>query len=204
MEIKTFKFEIKENSLTEDGQFEGYASVFGVLDSQGDVVEKGAFRKTLEEKQEFPLCWYHDPRDVLGLVKAEEDRRGLKIIGKLNLEVQKAREKLALLRQKAIRGLSIGYDTIKQAWDDDVRKLKEIKLWEVSLVTFQANPASVVTGVKKKYSPEELEKIGFVVESKPYPNEHSARLQEKSQISLISSRELIAESCITRSMFPLR
>jgi len=146
MEKKTFKFELKE--LKEDGQFEGYASVFNVKDAVNDVVEPGAFKKTLTEKREFPLLWYHDPRDVLGIVEAEEDGKGLKIIGKLNMGVQKAREKYELLKQKAIKGLSIGYDTIKEAWENELRKLKEIKLWEVSLCTFQANPEAVVTGVK--------------------------------------------------------
>jgi len=157
MEKKTFKFELKE--LKEDGQFEGYASVFDVKDAVNDVVEPGAFKKTLTEKREFPLLWYHDPRDVLGIVEAEEDSKGLKIIGKLNMGVQKAREKYELLKQKAIKGLSIGYDTIKEVWDKETRKLKEIKLWEVSLCTFQANPEATVTAVKKENIEQKAGKV---------------------------------------------
>ena len=146
MENKSFKFELKE--IDDSGQFEGYASVFDVVDHGNDIVEKGAFKKTLQEKKEFPLLYYHDPREVLGVIEAEEDQKGLRVLAKLNLNVQRAREAYELLKQKAIKGLSIGYDVIKEAWDKDVRRLKEVKLWEISLVTFPMNEMASVTGVK--------------------------------------------------------
>ena len=146
MENKSFKFELKE--IDDSGQFEGYASVFDVVDHGNDIVEKGAFKKTLQEKKEFPLLYDHDPREVLGVIEAEEDQKGLRVLAKLNLNVQRAREAYELLKQKAIKGLSIGYDAIKEAWDKDVRRLKELKLWEISLVTFPMNEMASVTGVK--------------------------------------------------------
>ena len=146
MEKKSFRLEIKE--LGEDGSFDGYASVFGNVDSYNDIVESGAFTKTLQEQKQFPLLWSHNPYEPVGIMEGDQDKKGLKILGKLNLEVQRGRELYALLKQKAIKGLSIGYDTIKQAWDNEVRKLQEVRLWEVSLCTFPANPEATVEAVK--------------------------------------------------------
>ena len=163
MEEKTFPFEVK--SLDDQGTFEGYAAIFGKPDSMGEIVEKGAFTKTLQEKDFFPMCWYHDVRQPLGIVYLVEDEKGLKVKGELNLEVQAAREKYALMRQKAIRGLSFGFNTVKDLWEGGKRILKEIKLFEVSPVTFQAHPQALISSVKQ------------FVEEKPYPNEHSARIK---------------------------
>ena len=147
LERKEFKFEIK--SVNEDGIFEGYASVFGNKDSYDDVVEPGAFKKTLQEKKTFPLLWYHSPREPIGIVEeAYEDGKGLKIKGKINLAVQRGKEIYHLLKQGAIKGLSIGFQTVKEAWEGNIRKLKEIKLWEISLVTFPANELALVESVK--------------------------------------------------------
>jgi HK97 family phage prohead protease len=150
MEKKYFKFEIKK--FEDNGEFEGYASVFGIVDYGGDIVESGAFTKTLKEKKEFPLLWYHDPRQPVGMVTAEkEDEKGLKIKGTLDLNIEKAKELYSLIKKfgkKVIQGLSIGYDVIKQSWEGDTRHLKELKLWEVSLATFPMNPEAVITSVK--------------------------------------------------------
>lgn len=164
LEEKTFKFEVK--AITNDGQFEGYAAIFDTPDAMNEIIDRKAFTKTLRENKQFPMLWYHDPREPIGVVDVEEDEKGLKVMGQLNLEVQMAREKYALMRQKVIRGLSIGFRTIKDEWDKDIRYLKEIKLYEVSPVTFQAHPAALISNVKQEWS-----------EQKPYPNEHSARIK---------------------------
>lgn len=178
MEKKTFKFEIKE--LQEDGTFEGYAAIFNNIDSYGDIIEKGAFKKTLSEHAEFPILWSHDPRDPIGVVSAEEDTHGLKVKGKLALGVQRAREIYELMKMKAVKGLSIGYDTIQKLIDEVGRHLKEVKLWEVSPCTFQANELAEVTAVKE-------------MESKPYPNEHACRLREPGEFQADSFRRITRE-----------
>lgn len=179
MEIKTFNFKLTKE-LDENGTFSGYASVFDVKDAYEEIIEAGAFKKTLKESKTFPLLWYHWPENVLGVVEGEEDEKGLFVKGDLNLEVQAAREKHALLRQKAIKGLSIGFTTIKDKIIDGIRYLKEIKLWEVSLVTFQANPKALVEAVKA------------AVNSKPDPSpEYLEQIQEAAQIlnALLKSHE---------------
>lgn len=154
-EIKTFSFKI--DSASDEGVIEGYASTFGNIDLGDDVVEKGAFKKTLKEnKGVFPILADHDPSKQIGWnVRAEEDEKGLFVSGKLNMESQLARERYALAKQAmdlgAKMGLSIGYMTIKAEPDDDrpmVRRLKELRLFEYSLVTFPMNTAANLTGVK--------------------------------------------------------
>ena len=146
MEQKDYKFEIKQ--LTEDGTFEGYLSVFNVVDSYGDLVEKGAFKKTLSEQKEFPLLWSHNMMEPIGSFTAEEDEYGLKIKGALNLDIPKAREVYSNIKKRIIKGLSIGYDSIQKLIDEGIRRLKELKLWEGSLCLFPACEKAVVTSVK--------------------------------------------------------
>jgi len=147
-EQKTFSFEIK--SITEKGQFEGYAAIFGKKDALNEIIEPGAFTKTLKEKRQYPLLWYHDPQDPIGVAEVEEDEKGLKIIGQLNLDVQSAREKYSLMKQKAIRGLSFGFKTVKDKMDGIIRRLKEIKLYEISPVTFGAHPEALISNIKQR------------------------------------------------------
>ncbi|MDR1874235.1 MAG: HK97 family phage prohead protease [Synergistaceae bacterium] len=146
-----FPFEVKE--LTDAGTFRGYGSVFDVVDAWDDVVLKGAFTKSLAKKKPA-LLWQHDSGKPIGVYTSmEEDNRGLKLEGRLLIDaVAQAKEAHALLQAGAINGLSIGY--IPLAWEYETRKekrvrvLKEIDLWETSLVTFPANPKAIVGSVK--------------------------------------------------------
>jgi len=147
MEQKGFKFDVK--SIDEQGVFEGYAAVFGNVDLGGDVIEPGAFKKTLQENPRMPILWQHNPTEPIGVtLEAYEDGRGLKVKGQLNLETTRGKEAYALLKQGALKGLSIGYDSVKEAWEGTKRILKEIRLWEWSLVTFPMNPLAQVAEVK--------------------------------------------------------
>lgn len=147
MEEKTFPFEIKE--VTEEGIVKGYAAIFGKADAMGEIVESGAFTKTLKEGKPYPMLWYHDPRNPIGIAQLAIDGKGLKVNGELNLEVQAAREKHSLMKQKAIRGLSFGFKTIKDIWEGTTRRLKEVKLYEVSPVTFGAHHQALISSVKQ-------------------------------------------------------
>lgn len=148
----TFPFEIK--SLSADGSFAGYASVFNVVDSQRDLMLPGAFKATLKSRtQPVQLLWQHQWESPIGVIESLfEDSRGLYIKGKLLMEVMQAREAHALLKAGVIRGLSIGY-SVKRAERDPqtgVRRLQEVDLWEVSVVTLPANESAQVTVVKAR------------------------------------------------------
>lgn len=146
---KEFSFEVKE--LDEEKRiFEGYASVFGNVDAYNDIVQKGAFKKTIDERvSEIKILWQHDTHQPIGkLIEAKEDQFGLKVKGKIS-NTEKGKEALQLMKDGVINQLSIGYDTVKKEYNDDGhRLLKEIKLYEVSPVTFAANTAAEILGVK--------------------------------------------------------
>jgi hypothetical protein len=153
MEIKkrgAFALELK--SISEDGRFGGYASVFDLVDNQRDIMRQGAFRTSLKlRKYPVQLLWQHQWEQPIGAItQVFEDQHGLFVEGRLLLEVAQAKEAHALLKAGVIRGLSIGY-TVKRARrdaDTGVRELLEVELWEVSLVTMPANEAAQVTVVK--------------------------------------------------------
>lgn len=140
-------------SAAASGTFEGYASLFGVMDLGRDVVMPGAFRASLEKRgpRGVRLLWQHDPAVPLGVWTAiREDGRGLQVAGALDLALPKAREALSLMRAGALDGLSIGYRTEIERRDPatGLRRLERVDLWEISLVTFPLLPQARVHAVK--------------------------------------------------------
>ncbi|WP_029030648.1 HK97 family phage prohead protease [Salinarimonas rosea] len=143
----------KPDVVAESGIFEGYASLFGVTDLARDVVQPGAFGRSLASRgaRGVRMLWQHDPGEPIGTwLKLEEDARGLRVRGRLNLAVGRAREIHALMREGAIDGLSIGYRVTKAAAEPGTRRrlLHEVDLWEISIVTFPMLPAARVAAVK--------------------------------------------------------
>lgn len=148
MDRKTFGFKL--DRVDEAGFFSGHSAIFNHLDLANDIIERGSFTKTLKENPTHPVCWQHFYHEVIGATTLEkEDNKGLYIESQLNLEVQRAREAHALLKQKAIRAMSFSYDVVKKTNENGIRRLKELKLYEHSLVTFPCQPLALVTNVKK-------------------------------------------------------
>lgn len=137
-------------SVTDGVVIEGYASLFGALDRGGDVVEPGAYGASLKALEaagrRVRMLWQHDPAEPIGVWdEVREDARGLYVKGRLLPDVARAREAAALLEAGAIEGLSIGYRTLRARKDDGGRRrLQELELWEVSLVTFPMLPEARV------------------------------------------------------------
>lgn len=145
-------------SLTSDGTVEGYASLFGEVDQARDMVMPGAFTQTLRTRglRRIPMLFQHDPSEPIGIwLELVEDFRGLKARGRLIPDVQRARELQALVEQGAIDGLSIGYRTVRGKIDPKtrVRKLYQVDLWEVSIVTFPLLNGARVRAVKRMRPP---------------------------------------------------
>jgi HK97 family phage prohead protease len=121
---------------------EGHASLWDIPDQGGDVVERGAcaasLRRLRAEGRAVRMLWQHDAAQPIGVWdEVEEDARGLRVKGRLLLSVGRGREAWALVRAGALDGLSIGYRTLRASKDArGGRRLHEIDLWEVSLVTF--------------------------------------------------------------------
>ena len=147
-------FEIK--SLAEDGSFSGYGSTFGGdPDSYGDVIAKGAFSKSLAKGGRngtgIAMLWQHNSDQPVGVWPSiVEDSRGLAVQGKIAVDTALGKDAYTLLKMGAIKGLSIGYNTVDYEYNTEtkIRTLKEVELWEISLVTFPANINATVTGIK--------------------------------------------------------
>lgn len=154
METLNFKFDVKQ---LDKRQLEGHASTFGNIDLGGDVVMPGAFARTLAEHKNRgelpPMFWMHNGADVAGRWDdMAEDERGLKVKGEL-ADTPLGNELHTLLKMKAFQGLSIGFQTIDADFDaDGNRRLKELELFEVSLVSLAMNPLAQVEAVKSRLS----------------------------------------------------
>ena len=130
---------------------QGYASLFGMPDQSGDVVQPGAYKASLKKRSSdrapVKMLWQHDPTQPIGVWdQVYEDEKGLFVKGRILKEIQTGREALALVEAGAVDGLSIGYRTVKSKKNNKGgRDLKELDLWEVSLVTFPMLPEARVT-----------------------------------------------------------
>ena len=168
--------------------FEGHASTFWRVDSYGTAMKKGAFKKTLEERGgRIPLLWQHDPYTPIGKpTELKEDRTGLAFKAEVNTETRAGAEAMSLLRFDVPLGMSFGFETVKSRpiedadaekldWSDApawmknnpeereyARIIEEVKLWEISLVTFPANEAATITTVRHQ---QEMDLLASLIES---------------------------------------
>jgi len=145
-ETKAIAVEVKADS---EGRIEGYASRFGEVDQGGDIVERGAFAKSIEGRTP-KMLWQHMPFAPIGVwEQASEDETGLYVRGRILDTVEQGREAKALIEAGAIDGMSIGYRTVDSGRGaDGARVLKELDLWEISLVTFPMLASARVDAIK--------------------------------------------------------
>jgi len=138
-----------------DGTFDGYASLFGKVDLGRDVVEAGAFAASLARRGAagVRMLYQHDPAAPIGTwAEIREDARGLYVRGRLALGAPRAREVHALMREGALDGLSIGFRAVRARTDakTGIRRILEVDLWEISVVTFPMLPEARIGAVKAR------------------------------------------------------
>jgi len=162
MKNKTLDFKLEIKQLDDTGTIEGYGSIFGNKDSYDDIVQKGAFTKSLMKKpaKKVKLLWQHDSYEPIGVwEEIREDENGLYCKGKILINTSKGADVYQMLKAGAIDGLSIGYRTITETEEEYAQILKEVDLWEISVVTFPANELANITSVKNiSIDDKELEK----------------------------------------------
>lgn len=155
-------FDLKE--LTTEGEFEGYASTFGNVDQGRDIVEMGAFTKSLSRRpaKKVKMLLYHDTRRPCGVWDSiVEDGKGLKVKGRVLLSTRDGKDAYELMRAGALDAMSIGYRTLTDEYDRtaNVRRLKELDLFEVSIVSFPMNERATIGAVKQTLSPQQLREL---------------------------------------------
>jgi len=145
-------FEVK--AVDDQGNFEGYASVFNNVDLGDDIILPGAFIKVKTTRAgQLKLALFHDLRKLVGTADFTQDSHGLHLKGRVNLNVSYAKDAYELMRDGGpLDSMSIGFNTITAAYEErsgrTVRVIKEAELWEASLVPFGMNPEAQITSVK--------------------------------------------------------
>lgn len=164
IEHKTLDVKFEQSAFSEDEEyyrFSGYASTFGNVDLGGDVIERGAFTKTLSQR--LPkLLNQHNMQEPLGSFTAvKEDDRGLYVEGMMPKSVEKCRDVAAFVKCGAINSMSIGFSVPKggMSYDSatDIRKIKQVDLYEASFVTLPMNPEAKLTAFKSMESIRDVE-----------------------------------------------
>lgn len=150
---KSFKADV-----TEEGEISGYFSTYNdAPDSYGDVVAPGAFAGTIARRKEsghpFPLCWGHDLDKIIGVVKSiEDDEHGPHFVAGF-LDTPLAQEKREIVKSGVVYQFSFAYDvldseTVTLADGTKANELRELELYEISIVPIPANPNAVMTDIK--------------------------------------------------------
>jgi HK97 family phage prohead protease len=158
MEFKHLSIEWKAD---DQGQIEGYGSVFDTVDLGGDIVAPGAFKQSLAGSRRVKMLFQHDKSSVVGVWNTmEEDAKGLRVAGRMLTTVRAGAEAYELVKAGAIDGLSIGFSAVKSIDRNGKRVILQADLWEVSLVTFPMNEMARIDAVKAAgLSERELERM---------------------------------------------
>jgi uncharacterized protein len=138
--------------MTDTKRFAGYAAVFNARDAGRDVIVPGAFARQLNRAGlNLPLLWQHEAQNPIGrILSVAEDAHGLRVTGEFATNAKPARDAFELVKAGAVSGLSIGYRVRRADADrkQNVRRLLDLDLIEVSLVTFPMQPHARVLQVE--------------------------------------------------------
>ena len=189
---------MNDNILVAD--IEGYAAIFGEADLNGDILEPGAFTKTLRSKKgdtaPIRMLFHHAPETPVGSwVEFTEDSRGLFARGQLLLSSSHAREAYALVAGGAMDGLSIGYQTVRARKSrGGGRHILEADLWEVSIVTFPMAPRARITGIgdprpQHQLNSDGIQSPGTPLKVRPPSRSNFRRASSPSPIAAHEARQ---------------
>jgi HK97 family phage prohead protease len=190
-------------ALDDGDGFDGHASAWWSVDSYGTAMKPGAFRKTLKERGDrIPLLWQHDPYTPIGKPdELREDKHGLAFKASVVTDVQAGKDAMTLLRAGTPLGMSFGFETVKSRPIEDAdadkldwsqapafykneegreyaRIIEEVKLWEISLVTFPANEAAAITAVRSEQELDALSSLLNALKAGPLDERQDALCRE--------------------------
>lgn len=173
-----------------DGTFSGYASVFNEVDLGNDSVAPNAFTKSLSKRSasDIRMLFQHNPDEPIGVwEEIIQTEHGLKVRGRITQSVSRGAEVLELMRAGAIDGLSIGFKTIraKQDKSQNIRRILEADLWEISIVTFPMQETARIENVKSH--------LTNVLQNKPTIREFERWLVRDAGLSRADAKAVITK-----------
>lgn len=217
MERKRFPFAVKQPDLLLNGVVEGYAAVMGNVDDGNDVIDAGAFTKTIGENGgRIKMGWQHEapfgvttyiaevPKEALPgavLARAPGATGGLFVRGQADMTAEDT-DRLKRLASGSVDELSIGYEAVKASFEQNadryVRRLKEVRLFEWSPVWVAMNSAAVITGVKSATDDagEKVDQVDRLLATMREVKEGrvlSAASKDKVNAAMAAAKELITE-----------
>lgn len=149
LEYKNYEIKSVQEPNEKEMYIEGYGAVFGNIDSYNDIIEKGAFKKSISEnKERIAFCYQHDIYEPIGKIEEiKEDEVGLWLKVRIS---DTADDIKTMIREGILKEMSVGFQTVKSTIDEQtyIRTITEVKLWEVSIVTIAANPLALIGSVK--------------------------------------------------------
>lgn len=190
------QYRTAELRAAEDGAgFSGYASHFWSVDSYLTAVKDGAFKKTIRERGEkTPILWQHDAYAPIGKpTELKEDKTGLKFNALISEGTTFGKDAMTLLRDGVPLGMSFGFQTTRsrpatkedpldfslfKAKPEDVEIIEEVKLWEISLVTFPANEMAAINDVRAVAEADALSSLIEHIRDGSLSDEHAALIAE--------------------------
>ena len=179
------------------GVIKGYASMFNNVDSDNDVITKGAYAKTLQENSDrIAFLYQHNMQQPIGKpLSMKEDDKGLYIEAKIS-NSSLGKDVKTMVSEGILKEFSVGFIPIKEEVVGNYNHIKEIKLFEFSLVTLAANPMAQVTEYKGTKSVDNLmdEFDKLIAMSRKLDNPHLIEfelrmLREKSSLILLESQK---------------
>lgn len=175
-----FDFSVTETKeIVKDGStygvVAGYASTHGNVDRVKDRVMPGAFTKSIKQLSDqnrlVRMYYQHDAKEIIGgfpTALMVEDDQGLKVVGEINLEVQRGREVYALAKQGVLTDFSIGYSVKDYKMNKGIRELLDVELWEISVVAEPANPMAKILQVKGKVEKSDVASLKSIREKEQF------------------------------------
>jgi HK97 family phage prohead protease len=157
MELKTFEL---KDVTTEERTFTGYAAAYGNEDSDGDIIELGAFADSIKAgRDKIKILWQHKSQEPIGIpVEMREDSNGLWVKGKIS-KTARGDEAMELMKDGVVSAMSVGFIINDADYDEKGRRrIKSGRLMEFSLVTFPANEKAVIQSVKE-VNEREIERV---------------------------------------------
>lgn len=191
MQVQYKSIQFKAEDLDKSSRkFAGYASTWD-KDQGGDIITKGAFKKTLSERSnQVKVLWQHDMSLPIGKpLSMSEDSKGLLVEAQLS-DTQLGNDAIQLMKDGVIDRMSIGFSIPdgKSEFKNGIRTINEVKLFEFSLVTFPMNEAAVVTGLKNMSElaqlKESIDKLTTLL-TKGKPLAHLSDVNEPSELEQI-------------------